>query len=81
MRMRTCHAQPSGERSELFVVGSAIENSPAALRVAVTGADTMTASSVSTTVVVGVNVSVPEAGVPFGLVYRPVTTLVTTSSE
>jgi hypothetical protein len=64
MRIETSYAQPVGERSTLSVVGRSMLNEPVASRVTVIGELTATASSVSYTVVVGVNVIVPRPAMP-----------------
>jgi hypothetical protein len=77
----TCHAQPAGVRFSLSVVGSSTSKLPFASSVSTTGVGTSTASLSSYTTTVGVNVTVPIAATPAEVVYVPVTTRVTMSSD
>jgi hypothetical protein len=72
----TSYAQPSGERFGLFVVGRVTEKAPLLFIIA---PGIMTALFKSTTVAVGVKVTLPRAGTPRPVRYVPVTTRVTTS--
>jgi hypothetical protein len=75
----TSYAQPVGERFGLFVVGRVTEKAPLLFNVATIAPGIMTASFRSTTVAVGVKVTLPRAGTPRPVRYVPVTTRVTTS--
>jgi hypothetical protein len=75
----TSYAQPTGERFGLFVVGRVTEKAPLLFSVAIIAPGIMTALFRSTTVAVGVKVTLPRAGTPRPVRYVPVTTRVTTS--
>ena len=81
MRIETSYAQPVGLRSGLSVVGRSTENEPVASSDTVVGDVSTVAESVSYTVVVGVNVTVPTPAIPRAVRYCPTTVRVMTSSD